>query len=325
VTGGSPMAFPHTRHPEHDLPLPPEPDDSFEIVPSASGAGDKRVNGMCPNDEGRFIIHRKLGSGAFAQIWEATDRTTKEHVAIKDIGLAPEFATELENEFAIIAKINHDNVIRVVHKFAQGVTDCIVFELAEGDLFERLEDDTNPVSETDCRSYTEDICSALQHVHSLEIVHCDVKLENMLIVRGRVKLCDFGLAGFNGTQRRGIPYGTKEYMAPELLTGMSKASLYKITAAQDVWSFAIVLYAVLFADLPWSTAYLGDPDFANYAENGIADHMAPWCLLSLPMRDLMRQLLSVSPHRRPTFHQVADFFASKTPWLSDEEVEEDVV
>ena len=114
-------------------------------------------------------------------------------------------------------------------------------------------------------------------------------------------------------------------MAPELLAGFTDASKYKITFEQDVWSLAVVLYAVLFADLPWSSACMDDIDFPSFAESGITDHHAPWCLLAKPMRDVMRKLLSVSPHRRPSMADVAAFFALKPPWLTDEAFTEDHV
>lgn len=120
VTGGSPRLEPELPNlaEMYDQYGSSRQLEEFENVESASGAGMKRVNYSCATDNGRFIVHKKLGTGAFAQIWEATDRSTRQTVAIKDIGLTPAFATDLENEYAIISKINHPNVIKVFHKYA---------------------------------------------------------------------------------------------------------------------------------------------------------------------------------------------------------------
>ena len=77
-------------------------------------------------------------------------------------------------------------------RFSESPNNYIVFELAQTDLFDVMQD--QDPSEIQCQGYVVDICLALEHVHSLLIVHCDVKLENMLLVDGRIKLCDFGYA-----------------------------------------------------------------------------------------------------------------------------------
>ena len=59
---------------------------------------------------------------------------------------------------------------------------------------------------------------------------------------------------------------------------------YTLQPVQDVWSFAAVLYAILFADLPWAMARHDDPDFRAFVRLGMREDMAPWCLLSRPLK-----------------------------------------
>ena len=119
--------------------------------------------------------------------------------------------------------------------------------------------------------------------------------------------------------RTGVPYGTAEYMPPELLVGKSKHTDYSLEKAQDVWAFGIVMYAVLFADLPWCRADRDDADFALFALNGIREHMGPWCLLSMPLLKLYRQMLTIHPNARTSFDSIKGFFVGSLPWLADEE------
>jgi len=280
----------------------------------------KRVNEECKTDGGRFEILASLGTGAFAQIWLAKDNTTGQEVAIKDIGLVPSFSTTEWNEYSIAAMLDHQNIIKVLHRFAHSPhLQYIVFELGQTDLFNHLEDEEFDDSEDTCRGYLAEASDGMHYLHSRNIVHGDLKLENLLLVDGTIKLCDFGLSGASGSTRTGVPYGTAEYMPPELLVGKSKFTDYTLEKAQDVWAFGIVMYAVLFADLPWSRADRDDPDFALFAENGIRDHIGPWCLLSSPLIKLYRQMLIIHPSRRTTFVSIKAFFVGSLPWLADEE------
>lgn len=111
-------------------------------------------------------------------------------------------------------------------------------------------------------------------------------------------------------------------MPPELLVEKSQFTNYKVEKSQDVWSFGIVMYAVLFADLPWSRADRYDPDFSLYVEHQIGDHMGPWCLLSTQLLTLYRRMLAIHPTRRTNFDTINDFFVGGNPWLADEELDQ---
>jgi serine/threonine protein kinase len=81
-----------------------------------------------------------------------------------------------------------------------------------------------------------------------------------------------------------------EYMPPELLVGQSKTSKHTVTKAQDVWAFGIVMYAVLFADLPWSRADRDDPDFALFVCCSLSLSLS----LSLPLLALLSAPLAAA-------------------------------
>jgi serine/threonine protein kinase len=87
----------------------------------------------------------------------------------------------------------------------------LVFELAETDLFFHLADENFVDDAATCRQYLAETSDAVNYLHNQEIVHGDLKLENLLLVKGHVKLCDFGLSGRAGSVRRGVPYGERSF------------------------------------------------------------------------------------------------------------------
>jgi serine/threonine protein kinase len=162
--------------------------------------------------------------------------------------------------------------------------------------------------------------AALAHCHANSIVHGDVKLENMLLHQNAVKLCDFGLAAMIDEVRVGRPYGTSAYMAPELVQITSKTAVYTMTPAQDVWGMGIVLYAVLFADLPWEKAVPKDPDYSCVQEAGGIE-AGPMCFGSLApgMRKLMSGLLHPDPEQRISMAELVTFLSESWPWFIADE------
>lgn len=183
-----------------------------------------------------------------------------------------------------------------------------------GDLFTKLDPSGNGLSEPIARKYMLQLASGLAHMHSKGIVHCDIKPENVLVHNDTIKVCDLGLAGTAGATRHGSATGTGAYMAPELLNRRT-ANPYKIEKAQDVWSFGIVLYAVLFADLPWEKAKPRDQDFRLFcSKGGVSARLHPFHFTSAPMMQFLGMVLSIIPNHRPTMANCVDFFSRKYPF-----------
>jgi serine/threonine protein kinase len=156
------------------------------------------------------------------------------------------------------------------------------------------------------------------------MVHCDVKLENMLLDGSAIKLCDFGLAGFVGDVRHGKPFGTSPYMSPEIVHLVGSQTTHTLTVAQDVWSFGVVLYAVLFNDLPWEKAVDTDPEYAAYAFPEFVDYTSECTKnmeqLSPTLRTLLVGMLTADPAQRVTMSEVVAFLSEARHWFVDDEV-----
>jgi carbon catabolite-derepressing protein kinase len=258
----------------------------------------------------------KLDSGAFAEVFRAEDVEEGKVVAIKVVSRLPRHRTpgmmvdgELD-EVTVTMWLNHRNIVRFLDSFVDpGKKEMLVLEyLPGGDLYNAVNEEE--VAPDQYQSFMVQLASALEHIHAgdpphrPELVHCDVKLENVLLdgARRSIKLCDFGLAGRNGATRRGIPHGTPEYMPPELF-GIKKDGSYSLHTGQDIWSFGCLIMYLLFGRLPWKVADIEkDAEYRAFVRAGpdVVSRHGPWSVMEQPLRNCLLSMFDPSPRRRPT-------------------------
>ncbi|KAH8400787.1 hypothetical protein KR009_000966 [Drosophila setifemur] len=135
--------------------------------------------------------------------------------------------------------------------------------LISGDLTSNVTD--SGVGEVYSKRVAKQLASAIDYMHSKDIVHRDIKLDNVLIYRSdfqRIKLCDFGESFPTGStvERRNewLPYSP-----PEVLEIKPEGS-YKADPSHDVWQFGIVIFVCLTGCLPWQKAASDDPRYVRY-------------------------------------------------------------
>nr|CAD7441954.1 unnamed protein product [Timema bartmani] len=153
----------------------------------------------------------------------------------------------------------------------------------------------------------EDLASALEHLHMRDLVHRDVKLDNILVFKSdfsRIKLCDFGETRREGTlvRRRNewLPYSPPEVM----LTNTDET--YKAVTSHDVWQFGIVIFVCLTGCLPWQKASSDDPRYTRYLywhnSTGVLMPVRRpklFKLLTSKAQRLFRKLLEPKTEKRP--------------------------
>lgn len=175
-----------------------------------------------------WVKGRKLGHGAFANVFEATSTLTGGKMAVKMIRLRrgkdeAERAKTLLNEIEILCQLEHPNIIHYFYCEPTEETLNLFMELATGgslqDLLQRSKGGNGepPLPEARVAYFTRELLHAVQYLHDQDIIHRDIKPGNILL-SGRagdaVKLTDFGTA----TQEAASDtQGTIEYMAPEVL------------------------------------------------------------------------------------------------------------
>ncbi|CAI5450835.1 unnamed protein product [Caenorhabditis angaria] len=209
----------------------------------------------------------------------------------------------VDNEVEMLSLIHHDHIISIMDAYSTQTEYFIVFEHAQyGDLYETIRKNGR-IDEPDAAIITLQITSALGYLHDRNVVHRDVKPENLLLVdKFNVKLCDFGLA----CHVLGPLYrvcGTPTYCAPEVLTEKGYSTKC------DIWSLGVVLYVMLAGYAPFRA-----PDqnrlFKLIIAANIAFDMPEWKNISLKARDLITRLMNKSEDRRPLASQIASH-----PWI----------
>ena len=211
--------------------------------------------GLDPVTIGRYRILGTLGEGAMGVVYLAEDPLLKRGVAIKVVqggGLTRRDALRrFQREAEISARLNHPNIVTVFDVGEEpGVGPFIAMEHIEGEsLAARLRH--GPLPSEEAILLLAQLRAALEIAHRADIVHRDVKPENILLTsEGRLKLMDFGLAKDedSGVTATAVYMGTPAYAAPELLAGQ------RASAATDTWAFAVTAFECLLGAAPFAGA-----------------------------------------------------------------------
>jgi hypothetical protein len=201
---------------------------------------------------GRYEFVAELGAGAFGRVYEAIDRNTGEHVAIKELHrVGAPALLRFKREFRLMQEVHHPNLVRLDGLFeAQGQW-LIAMELVRGDELRTYlyrEHERLHFDEAQLRDVFGQLAEGLNALHGAGVVHCDLKPTNVRVTaQGRVVLLDFGLATWLDPRSRtggARSPGTVAYMAPE--QGEDQA----FGAAVDWYAFGVCLYEALTGVLP---------------------------------------------------------------------------
>jgi hypothetical protein len=206
----------------------------------ATAVGGEALNG-------RYEIVAPISSGAMGAVYRAIDRETGTDVAVKRL-LDVRHAARFEIEARLLASLSHPRVVKVLDHSSDDQGLYIVMDLVHGvDLGAILKRSGDPgLTLGDAIEYVRHGCEALSYVHSQQIVHRDVKPQNMILGNDGVILVDFGVARALGSEedQGTIAVGTPRYMAPEVFAGGT------VSAASDIFSLAATLWTLLVGTPP---------------------------------------------------------------------------
>ncbi|KAK5642022.1 hypothetical protein RI129_008189 [Pyrocoelia pectoralis] len=253
-----------------------------------------------------FDILQIVGEGWFGKILLVEHKATDTEMVLKALPKPYTSLRDFYREFHYGLHLSaHKNVIS---------TYDVAFETAGFYVFSQeyapLGDLTSNVSETGIgelhsKRVAKQLAAALEHLHNRDLVHRDVKLDNILVFKSdfsRIKLCDFGETRRTGSvvlrRNEWLPY------APPEVLDIPNDKNYKADTSHDVWQFGIVIFVCLTGCLPWQKAAADDPRYVrylswHYSTMPIKRQPKLFKLISSKAQRLFKKFLEPRADRRP--------------------------
>ena len=202
----------------------------------------------------RYELEELIGGGGMADVYKAKDRLLNRPVAVKilheQFKQDKEFIDKFQREAQAAARLSHPNIVNI---YDVGVADgdhYIVMEyVPRRTLKDRIRQEGH-LSVSESLRVAREIAEALAHAHANNLVHCDIKPHNILMMAdGHAKVADFGIARAvteSTMTYSGNVVGSVHYFSPEQAKGTM------ITPKSDVYSLGVVLYEMLTGKLPFT-------------------------------------------------------------------------
>nr|QJD55598.1 snf1-related protein kinase [Euplotes vannus] len=255
-----------------------------------------------------YRVGKVLGRGAFGKVNLTIHRLTEEMVAIKSLN--KEFLTDevsrqkVMKEVKILKKMRHKNIIQLLDTFETQKHIIFVMELCSGGDLLNYVRKRRKLTEDNAKPLFKQILEALQYCHRLNILHRDIKLDNIILdSEGVIKVGDFGVSKIiNPKEVMYDQCGTPAYIAPEILRDKGYRGF-----GIDVWSAGVVLYAMLYGTVPFRAQGMNElHEMIVNAKYSLKPE------ISEEARDLLKKILEVDPKKRLTIPQILDH-----PWFKD--------
>jgi serine/threonine protein kinase len=204
---------------------------------------------------GKLKILDGLGCGSYGTVYLVQDLDTSEILVLKKIlvtGMKDAEIADCKREIQILAMMDHPHVVRYVRSFVRKGALCIVMEYADGgDLYQLIKQrkaEQRLFAEDRLLDWMAQIGSALRHVHKHNILHRDLKTQNVFLTKsGNAILGDFGISRVLGQtiDHAQTLVGTPYYLSPEMVNGKS------YDQKSDIWALGVVFYEMLTLQHPF--------------------------------------------------------------------------
>ncbi|KAL4703554.1 hypothetical protein ACJJTC_010020 [Scirpophaga incertulas] len=261
-----------------------------------------------------FDILQIVGEGWFGKILLVEHRASDTEIVLKALPKPYVSIRDFYREFHYSLHLSaHRNIV---------TTFDVAFETAGFYVFcqEYAPLDTG-IGEIHTKRVAKQLASALEHIHQRDLVHRDVKLDNILIFKSdfsRIKLCDFGetrkVQSVVRRRNEWIPYSP-----PEVLK-LAMDSSYKALITHDIWQFGIVVFICLTGCLPWQKAAFDDPRYTSYynwynSANPLKKQPKLWKMVSSRAQKMFKKFVEPREDKRASnFNELSRYVDDR--WMA---------
>lgn len=273
------------------------------------GARCRNSIASCADEQphvGNYRLLRTIGKGNFAKVKLARHVLTGKEVAIKIIDktqLNPTSLQKLFREVRIMKGLNHPNIVKLFEVIETEKTLYLVMEYASaGEVFDYLVSHGR-MKEKEARAKFRQIVSAVHYCHQKNIVHRDLKAENLLLdADANIKIADFGFSNeFRLGSKLDTFCGSPPYAAPELFQGKKYDG-----PEVDIWSLGVILYTLVSGSLPFDGHNLKE-----LRERVLRGKYRVPFYMSTDCENILRRFLVLNPAKRCTLEQIM-----KDKWIN---------
>lgn len=266
-----------------------------------------------------YTVDQQIASGTFSIVFTGTNKETNAKCAIKRVpmnNLSSKQLKAFDRQLELLRDLDHPHVVKLIHCFKEHNDMYIITELVNGgELFSRLVE-RKSFTEKEARAIMRILLEGLEHIHSKNIVHRDIKPESLLLASAdddlSVKLADFRYAKRVSQLKKEDPNtGTMGYTAPEILLDKPYGT------EVDIWSLGVICYIMLGGYSPFiaddAQQYINRSKVGDYAF-----HEQFWSHTSAEVKEFITHMLTVDQNERWTATQLLSH-----PWMtaSDEQLE----
>ncbi|XP_011493853.1 PREDICTED: probable serine/threonine-protein kinase mps1 [Ceratosolen solmsi marchali] len=290
-----------------------------------------RQNKMITVIDQQYLVLGVIGQGMSCEVVRAQNLSTSELRAIKCVNLSKmdkDSAQGCLQEICMLEKLKAPCIVHMYDFEIKQPWVHVVMEIGDTDLSRLLKSMLHEKKQLPLSMilyYWTEMLTAVKHIHDNGVIHSDLKPANFLLVRGRLKLIDFGIASNINSDMTSVvkncPIGTINYISPEALMDINAGVndspnhnvKFKISYKSDVWSLGCILYGLVYGVTPFNhirqqwakISAITDPKHKINFPLRTGSEPVPSILI-----DVMRKCLQRNPKVRPT---VADLL--KIPYL----------
>lgn len=281
-------------------------DEPTDIAPSPArrmSAAESEPDGV---KVGNYRLGKTIGKGNFAKVKLARHVLTDVEVAVKIVdktNLVEATLEKLRREVRVMKMLDHPNIVKLYEVIETDSTMYLVMEYASGgEVFDYLVAHGR-MKEKEARLKFRQIVSAVQYCHQKQIVHRDLKAENLLLSGELdIKIADFGFSNYYTVGEKLDTFcGSPPYAAPELFQGKKYEG-----PEVDVWSLGVILYTLVSGSLPFDGSNLKE-----LRERVLRGRYRIPFYMSTECEQLLKRFLMISPSKRASLEDVMS-----DPWMN---------